>query len=289
MLTFGDNLKRIRKAHSMNQKALGDAIGVGQTTIANYEKGVRFPTGEILKQIGEILNVSIDELMNHSVIYEDVDREQFDLEAYLEAFIEDLIDGREQEAIHKIWQLNPDEDSIVMIYIQVLSKAMIEIGTLWEKGIINVATEHHASQIVHRIISMLSTIPARANKGSMSALCISMNAEPHTIGLRMVSEYMNLRGIISYYIGTSVPTESLIEKLCEKRIDILALSATMPYHLDAMYNLIAVIRLDQRLKHLKIIAGGQAFTYENDYEVIEGLDCVCKDLDAIGSWLESNT
>ena len=68
MTSFGDNLKRIRTQLNMNQKDLGDKLGIGQTTIANYEKGVRFPTGELLKRIGEVLNVSIDQLMGHQVI-----------------------------------------------------------------------------------------------------------------------------------------------------------------------------------------------------------------------------
>ena len=38
-MTFGEKLKKHRKEKGMTQKQLAEAIGVGATTIINYEKG----------------------------------------------------------------------------------------------------------------------------------------------------------------------------------------------------------------------------------------------------------
>lgn len=293
MLTFGDNLKDARKRHGMNQQALGDAVGVGQTTIANYEKGARFPTGELLKKIGEVLNVSIDQLMDHRVLSDNVDPYAMDQAEFVTSFVELLTAGHEQEAIYRIWQMDPDRDNIIHIYRHYLEPAMVLVGDRWEKGEITVAQEHLASQTVHKILSMLSTIPGQAAKGDKRALCMSLSAEPHTLGIRMVSEFLNLRGITSYYVGSTVPTESLIQMLKEKKVHLLALSATMPYHLDAMKNLVTVLRGDKAFKNLKVLAGGQAFEIATanggavDAESL-GVDGVHNSFEAMGDWLMAN-
>ncbi|VDN46382.1 conserved protein of unknown function [Petrocella atlantisensis] len=286
MTSFGDNLKRIRTQLNMNQKDLGDKLGIGQTTIANYEKGVRFPTGELLKRIGEVLNVSIDQLMGHQVVNTALESEALDLSIFNEELKKCLIEGNEQEALYRIWQLNPSKENISIIYEDILLKVLVEIGQMWERGQVNVAVEHFATQVVHKILSMMSTITGEVPKGKHRSLCMSFNSEPHTIGMRMISEYFSLLGITSYYIGTSVPTDSVIKMLKNKKVDILALSATMSYHLDGMKNLIEVIKRDPGLKSLKIIVGGQAFLYEQDRWKDLGADGYAKDFLSLKAWLE---
>ena len=285
MTSFGDNLKAIRTQLNMNQKDLGDQLGVGQTTIANYEKGVRFPTGDLLKKIGEVLNVSIDQLMGHQIVNTAFESEALDVKTFNEKFKKCLIEGNEQEALYMIWQLNPTKENILIIYEDILLQVMVEIGEMWEKGEVNVAVEHFATQVVHKILSMMSTISGEVPKGKYRVLCMSLNAEPHTVGMRMISEYFSLMGITSYYIGTSVPTDSVTLMLKNKKIDILALSATMTYHLDGMKNLIEVIKRDPSLKSLKIIVGGQAFKHNQEIWKELGADGFAKDFLSLKTWL----
>lgn len=285
MTSFGDNLKRIRTQLNMNQKELGDMLGVGQTTIANYEKGVRFPTGDLLKRIGEVLNVSIDQLMGHQIVNTNIGSEALDIKVFNEILKKHLIEGNEQEALHNIWQLNPSKENILFIYEEILQQVMVEIGKMWERGEVSVAVEHFATQVVLKMLSMLSTIPGEVQKGKYRVLCMSLNSEPHTIGMRMISECFSLLGITSYYIGTGVPTDSLIRMLKNKKIDILALSATMSYHLDGMKNLIEVLKKDPSLKSLRIIVGGQAFQYDQEIWNDLGADAYAKDYLSLKTWL----
>ncbi|PKM57839.1 MAG: hypothetical protein CVU98_03965 [Firmicutes bacterium HGW-Firmicutes-3] len=286
MTSFGDNLKIIRTQLNMNQKDLGDKLGVGQTTIANYEKGVRFPTGELLKRIGEVLNVSIDQLMGHQIVNMSLESEALDVKAFNEKLKKCLIDGNEQEALYMIWQLSPSKDNILIIYEDILLRVMVEIGEMWERGEVNVAVEHFATQVVHKILSMTSTITGDVPKGKHRVLCMSFNSEPHTIGMRMISEYFSWLGITSYYIGTSVPTDSVTMMLKSKKVDILALSATMPYHLDGIKNLIEVIKRDHGLKSLKIIVGGQAFQHNQEVWKDLGADGYANNFMSLKTWLE---
>ncbi len=40
---IGANIRRLRMAHGETQQELGDFLGYGATTIANYESGYRMP------------------------------------------------------------------------------------------------------------------------------------------------------------------------------------------------------------------------------------------------------
>jgi transcriptional regulator with XRE-family HTH domain len=60
MKSFAERLKHLRKQKGLTQKQLGEALGIGQTAIANYEQGNRSPDGEGLMRIAEVLDISVD-------------------------------------------------------------------------------------------------------------------------------------------------------------------------------------------------------------------------------------
>ena len=57
------NLQQIRKGKKMTQQALATRLGVDQTTVSKWEKNETFPRKDTLKQIAEILQCSLDELV----------------------------------------------------------------------------------------------------------------------------------------------------------------------------------------------------------------------------------
>ena len=62
-MAFGENLERIRKAQKVSQKQLGNALGITQQMISSYEKGFSAPNMDILLQIAEYFNISLDDLV----------------------------------------------------------------------------------------------------------------------------------------------------------------------------------------------------------------------------------
>jgi len=55
--TFGDRLRHARKAQGWTQKALGEASGLSQSAIGNYESGQRYSSRALLR-LAAALNVS---------------------------------------------------------------------------------------------------------------------------------------------------------------------------------------------------------------------------------------
>lgn len=62
------NIKFLRSQRFMNQKQLGDRLGVTQTTISEWENGNREPNSIwMLNKICELFEVSLDDLVNHDL------------------------------------------------------------------------------------------------------------------------------------------------------------------------------------------------------------------------------
>lgn len=59
------NLRRLREEKKMTMKALGQEIGVAESTISLYEAGKREPDTETLCRIATYFNVSVDYLLGH--------------------------------------------------------------------------------------------------------------------------------------------------------------------------------------------------------------------------------
>lgn len=64
---FSDKLKNIRKSKRILQKELAQAIGVGNTTVSNWEKGLSTPDYNMLCKIADYFNVTLDFLLDRDV------------------------------------------------------------------------------------------------------------------------------------------------------------------------------------------------------------------------------
>ena len=56
-------IKELREQHHVSQKELADKLGLNQSAISNYEKGISKPNIDIMLQIADFFNVSLDYLI----------------------------------------------------------------------------------------------------------------------------------------------------------------------------------------------------------------------------------
>ena len=65
MITFGERLKKVREGLGLDQKAFGVAIGVaGRDTISRWERGIGFPSADILILLRQNYRINIDWLVS---------------------------------------------------------------------------------------------------------------------------------------------------------------------------------------------------------------------------------
>lgn len=65
-MAFNDRLKMAREDKELSQIDLATQIGVAKNTYSQYESGDRKPNYEILKKLADVLEVSIDYLLEKS-------------------------------------------------------------------------------------------------------------------------------------------------------------------------------------------------------------------------------
>jgi len=70
-MEFGDRLRQLRLENDLLQKELGKKLGVSESAISAYEKGIREPKYSKLKEIASYFCVTIDYLIGASDIRND--------------------------------------------------------------------------------------------------------------------------------------------------------------------------------------------------------------------------
>lgn len=180
-----------------------------------------------------------------------------------------LLIGKRVDASRIILEAVENGASIRDIYLEVFQRSQREIGRLWQLNRITVAHEHYCTAATQMIMSQLypKIFASERNGRSMVATCVG--GELHEIGVRMVADFFELNGWDSYYLGSNVPADSVRRALIERRAELLAISATMTFHLPKVTELIEAVRKDPELRNVRIMVGGYPFLRsENLYRQI---------------------
>lgn len=268
---FSTRLRELRKERNLRQKDLAAVLGLAQTTIANYEQNTRFPDEETLKKIVDYFNTSLDFLLGLSGMpYRSIaGRDEAAtwtvptlLSPLAKAYLEALLAGDKARSQRLVLDECKNGTSIGELYAKVLQPALEEVGHRWEAADTDVYEEHFVSAATVNLMARLMehARPLADRKGVfLSVVC---GGEQHDIGLRMVSDLLEIAGWQAMYLGVNLPARSVIRAIEERRADILGISVTMRYNLNSAADLIDAVRSDRSSRNLRILVGGQAFRSE---------------------------
>ena len=154
--------------------------------------------------------------------------------------------------------------SIKDIYLHVFKPALYEIGRLWEKNKITIGQEHFFTASTQMIMSQLYPFIFRTERNGHSMVATSIGGELHEIGLRMVSDFFELEGYDTYYLGANIPHNAVLDEVKIRNAHLIAVSVTIASHLDEAEQLIRNIRTTAELKDTLIIVGGYPFNQNPD-------------------------
>ncbi len=278
---FGEQLKKLRNKFGYTQRELSDILGIKQTTISNYEKGLRFPDADKLKQISNLFNVSIDYLLNgEEKKVSDKNHYSISKEEY-KKFLEYLLNGYKNKARDLILNMYINGIDIEWIYFNILETALKEVGVLWEVGEIDVWNEHYISESILDIMRELKGYQKFDENSEESIICLTAGSEQHNIGIKMIADLLEVSGIKVIYLGSNLPTLSIISAIESENPKFVAISVTLSNNIESAKNVIKAIRSSFKNKAPLIILGGMAFTNINDVCKEMDADFYCKDLDEI--------
>lgn len=273
MNTLGNNIKHLRMKQKFSQIELAEKLEVSQTSIAHYEKGTRQPTIETLIQMSHLFNESVDKLIGNTTKYMKVNlKNQSEITGYL---VETLINKDEKEFmdifINKVLNKYP----VKTILEEILQTVMYELGSMWEHGLVNEADEHYATAVVRKAVSRISIENINTIKNK-KAVSFSVGSEKHTLGIEMVSTYLETLGVNTIYLGSNLPIRSINQIITEYTPDFVFISITLSEHYNSLYHIVEEITKIN--KDITICIGGQGLirdkelTQFNNVRIIKNMD-----------------
>jgi methanogenic corrinoid protein MtbC1 len=136
---------------------------------------------------------------------------------------------------------------------------MSKIGEEWHNGKLSIATEHVASNVAQTLVKIIMEQVSGSGNKKKVMLCVPVGEEHH-IGCDVLETYLTIKGFKVFNMGTSIPTESIIEFIDMKKPDVVLISITIQDNVLAGQRLAMKIREQTKIP---ILVGGYAMQIDN--------------------------
>lgn len=157
-------------------------------------------------KISKIAKMSIDEI--HKECSEISIEKSLDLA--IDRFITSLIE-MDEHLFRSVLAALVKEKGILRVFSEDIVPFLDRIGVMWLTGSINPAQEHFISNLIRqKIISETELLPTPTDK-SKAVLLYLPEHELHELGLLVYNFSLRNQGVFTYYLGQSVPLDSLFE------------------------------------------------------------------------------
>lgn len=264
-------LKFLLLSLGLNKEGLAQHFLIISQVVAKYIPASQFPKVDLLCSLAHDIMLT-DEIPSTSSL--DVKNPYY---AQAQQYKDLLLTAKKQEALQLIEGLADSHISIRNIFLDILQPVQREIGNLWHANKISVAQEHYSTGLTQ--LSMARLYPrlfnAEPKKYNMVAACVS--GELHELGLRMVTDIMEMEGWDTCFLGANTPNDAIIQTILERKADLMAISVTFALNLHKAEALISKIRSNSELQHVKIMVGGYPFLHDGNLWKRIGADSFATD------------
>ena len=164
-----------------------------------------------------------------------------------------LTEGNLEECV-KIYKGYVEIFNIPDFFDKILRPVMSKVGSDWESGKLSIATEHVASNVAQTLVKIIMEQVSVSGNKKKILLCVPVGEEHH-MGCDVLETYLTIKGFKVFNMGTSIPTDSIIEFIDMKKPDMVLISITIQDNVSAGQRLSKKIR-----EHCKIpiLVGGYA-------------------------------
>jgi len=181
------------------------------------------------------------------------------IEPTYQEFLDNLLSGKRASCLEQVRQLLEQGIEIKMLYTELFQKSLYEVGELWERNQISVATEHLATSIIESAMGLIQPLLFGGQRTGRKAVVSCVANEFHQVGGKMVADIFELHGWDGYFLGANTPLADLLEMLKEKKPDVVCFSLSIYSNLPEL--LAAIAKVNQEFPALDILVGGQAFRW----------------------------
>lgn len=186
--------------------------------------------------------------------------------------------------------------SLADFYDKILRTVLHDIGSKWEKGELDVTTEHIASNTARVLISsIMMSIEKEANgdpernsmkkkkkmKDDVIFICCPEGELHHTSAL-VLESVLRRRGYRVINASPSSPSGSILHYIDDLKPDLIMVSVTLPDNIGAAKRLVTEISNMVDRNQVSIIAGGSAFrNFAGDFPNVTAISPVDATLEDI--------
>lgn len=174
-------------------------------------------------------------------------------------YLDLLLESKRSEAGRLIIDMAEQGVPIKELYLEIFQVTQYEIGRLWQLGELTVAQEHYCTAATQLIMSQLYSYIFQTENIEKIFIGTCVSGELHEIGIRMLSDLLEMEGWDTYYLGANMPARSVVDTIADKKADLVGISATMTFHINKAHDLIKAIRQEENCRHAKILVGGYVF------------------------------
>jgi MerR family transcriptional regulator, light-induced transcriptional regulator len=128
-----------------------------------------------------------------------------------------------------------------LVVVEVLQKAVAEIGEGWYKGDVTVQQEHFCSGLVVRHLeALVMGAPSPTRPGRVLVACPP--EENHTVGLLVLTYLLRRRGWEVVYLGANMPAEHLETTISAAKPQLVILSAQQLHSAASLLDMAEVLQ-----------------------------------------------
>ncbi len=192
-------------------------------------------------------------------------------------YLDALLRGERHLASRLVLDAVEEGVSVKDIYLHVFQPSQREIGRLWQMNRLSVAQEHYCTAATQLVMSQLYPHVFSAPKLGRRLVVTCVGGELHELGARMVADFFEMAGWDTYYLGANTPTAGVLQTLEQRSPDVLAISATMTFHVSAVAELVADVRASDLGGRVSVLVGGYPFNVAPELWQRLGPDGCAKD------------
>lgn len=243
---------------------LGFAEGsINRVFLTTKEVIARELKADEIEEIGKLIDEALKRVENTADMPESFLLPANEMGLLAQGYLKALLSGDRNQARHLILSAVEAGRDIKEIYLEVFQRVQYEVGRLWQLRIISVAQEHFCTSATQMIMAQLYHRVFSTPKKEGTMIGCSIGGELHEMGIRMVSDFFELEGWKTMYLGASTPVADIIDAVKKYRPRLLCVSATLYPYLMEVRKLIAVLK-NETAGDLKILVGGYPFNVSPD-------------------------
>ena len=181
--------------------------------------------------------------------------------AVAEQFVAAVLTMREEDATRVVDTAMAAGLGWKELYLRVFAPALVQVGDMWEREELSVADEHLITAIVHRLLHRLSlSLPVAPHTDAPTAVVACVEGELHTLGGRMVADFLLAQGWRVWYLNGSLPLEDLLDAVNRHLPDGVVLCISAVEHADSLARTVERLHRWRGEQPLPlIVAGGRYF------------------------------